>query len=389
MFRNLANRPGGVASLIVEPSLLIAARLEAIWATRTRARLVSGIPMGGSLSAANVGDSTTTGMWDHLIYAYLIENTRAPEIFRRVIFEATHGERLGILQQPATYNWLRVTEDLFEAFGPPFVTYSTVSQVRPDAGATRRNAYYRMFGMDLNHPLDGGRAYEKAAASNRDFVATFEGFLREMWRAIENVRNTSGANQTDLAAAADYALRLQNMLNERRGGSSTGPNLAREEFAAVAAMSWLHLILDSNNAVVTDLQSTAASPEERLRRVGERVGVASHSHSHSYFILAPLASQLLILIEDGYLSTSGQLEAMYLVPLPPASNPQRDRLMSIIDHWSRATGRNLKAVPVAASSAGTPPAPTAGRPPAATTVLATGATNGRSPAPVARETAGV
>ena len=34
-------------------------------------------------------------LWDHLIYAYMIENTRILEIFRRVVHEFAQGERLG------------------------------------------------------------------------------------------------------------------------------------------------------------------------------------------------------------------------------------------------------------------------------------------------------
>ena len=154
MFRQIAASVG-IQNLILEPSPVIAARLEAHWASRTRARQVSGLPISGLLGSAGLGPGRTRVIWDHLIYAYLIENTRAAEIFRRVVYEVAHGERLATMQNAATYTWLRTTEDLFHSFGLPSLATSTVSQIRPDAGATRRNAYYRMFGMDLNHAMNG------------------------------------------------------------------------------------------------------------------------------------------------------------------------------------------------------------------------------------------
>src|SRR5688572_17863651 len=50
--------------------------------------------------------------WDHLIYAYMVENTRVYEIFRRVVFEFTHGEKLGAPTADGE-KWLRNTEELF------------------------------------------------------------------------------------------------------------------------------------------------------------------------------------------------------------------------------------------------------------------------------------
>jgi hypothetical protein len=303
-------------------------------------------------------------LWDHLIYAYLIENTRIYDIFWRVIREFTSGERLGVPRQPATYDWLRTTEELLYSYGIPFLTSSVVTQIRPDVRAMRRNAYYRMFGMDLNHGSDTGQPYpyDKAAESNRDFVGTFELFLRETWRAIENRKNALANNPTDVAAIADLALRLQNMLTLRRGGTSGGMSLAREEFAAVAAMSWLHLALYVDTPIVQDLQAQASSPEERLRKIGERVGVPSHANSHSYFILAPRVSELLNAIEQGIFSSTATATVLYTEPpgTPIGTlGPISENVMVIIDQWSRATGRNLKAMAVAA----TPPAPLTGRAP--------------------------
>jgi hypothetical protein len=155
--------------------------------------------------------------WDHLIYAYLIENTRIYEIFRRVIYEYRHGERLGV-PLAGSQHWLRNTEELFFRDPAPFSIYSVVSYVRPDQGATRRNAYCRMFGMDLNHGIDDNKSYPyiKLDKCNNEFCSTFEEFLREVWVAISNARNETGTNPKDDAAIALLARRLHDMLRTRR-----------------------------------------------------------------------------------------------------------------------------------------------------------------------------
>jgi hypothetical protein len=287
-------------------------------------------------------------MWDHLIYAYLIENTRAEEIVRRLIYEVAHGERLGMPTNDLTFAWLQITEDLFYSYGPSLNPVSIVSQLRPEPRSTRRNAYFRMFGMDLNHGTANGRSfpYEKAPVANRDFIPTFEAFLRENWQAIEHARNTAGPNPTDLGVIADLALRLQTMLNERRGGANDAPNLARQEFSAVAAMSWLHLLVAADNAVLNDFKAAGSAPEERLARLGQRVGIPAHAHSHSFFILAPIVSKLLIAIEAGIYSNQTGVALLH-------QPPRVSELLSIIDHWSRVTARNLKALPVSSSSVST------------------------------------
>ena len=154
---------------------------------------------------------------DHLTYVYMIENTRIYEIIGRVLREFLHGERLDV-PSDETQQWLRATEELFYRDTPPFFAFQLTSYVRPDIRASRRNAYYRMFGMDLTHGFDDGRPYpyEKPAAANRDFVPVFERFLAEIWRGIINVTNTSGPRTTDDFAIADLANRLSDMLRIRR-----------------------------------------------------------------------------------------------------------------------------------------------------------------------------
>jgi hypothetical protein len=280
-------------------------------------------------------------LWNHLIYAYAIENTRAIDIFSKVLFEIVHGERLGAISAEG-HRWARATEELFfrnQSFS--FIS-SIQSSIRPDPGATRRNAYYRMFAMDLNHGAKDNSPYpyERGDANNKEFVATLEMLLSEIWRGYMNATNNSGPNTTDNAIIADLALQLQEMLNERR----INGNLTREEFIAVSTASWFHLTLESPNApIIVDLKADATTTEERLRRVAERVGLASHSKSRSLFALAKPLSNLLSQIELGTYSDSLQVRPLYDPNLTP--NATQDTL-SIINHWASATGKNLKATPV-------------------------------------------
>lgn len=278
--------------------------------------------------------------WDHLIYAYLIENTRAVDILRRVVVEYLHGERLEV-PSPLTHLWLRTTEALFFRDLPSASIGALTSWLRPDAGAIRRNAYYRLFGMDLNHGRDDGSAYPyiRATAANTAFVDKFEDFLREIWIAAENFRNTSGSNPKDDAAIATYARDLRDMLRSRREQG----NLAREEFWIVFTMSWFDSTLRSDNAVVVDLKSRANSPEERLRKIGERVGLRPHTHSESFFSLAPRVSVLLKRIEEGDYDSPSQVSVLYADYQTGPPNPIRKDLLDIINQWSIATGRDLKA----------------------------------------------
>jgi hypothetical protein len=247
-----------------------------------------------------------------------------------VLHEALNGERLGILSQRAQL-WVRQTEDLcFKP--PPFGSvYGVESRLRPDVRATRRNAYYRMFGIDLANAQDNHVSFVQPQANNHDFVSTLEALLTEVWAAITNRRNTSGPNPTDDYAIAEHTQHLREMLLARRQYGT----LSREEFSAVAQMSWFHLAVDTNSPIVTHLGATDTSAERRLRRIGERVNMRPHDHAESYFELADPLATLLRRIERR----------------PPAARefyvpgPLRGHVEAIITHWSIVTGRDLKVRP--------------------------------------------
>jgi len=250
-------------------------------------------------------------LWDHLIYAYLIENTRIHDIFRKVIYEYRHGEKLGV-PLASTQHWLRNTEELFFRDAAPFSIYSVGSYLRADSEASRRNAYYRMFGMDLNHGMENDRSYVKSDAANREFISTWEEFLREVWVAISNQGNTSGSNPQDDAAILDLAKRLHDMLRTRR----THGNLSREEFWYVSMMSWFHLSVEFNTSIIASLRAEGASEEERLKKVAERVNLPAHGKAYYFFLLSDRMSWILTQLEtDTYLNEAA-IPALYTAGSP-------------------------------------------------------------------------
>jgi hypothetical protein len=365
MFRQLAEKvltatpgltPLGAADRVLSLHPMELSRyLEQIWLRRAAPLLA---PRGLEVPAGlfqQEGDSNlpanflpAVSAWNNLIYAYMIENTRVYEIFARVLREFLYGEQLGTADE-AGERWLRTTEALFYSDSPPFQIYATTSWLRPDARAMRRNAYYRMFGMDLNHGTDDGGPYpyEKARAANREFVGVFEELLREVWRGIENVQNTSGADPTDDAAIANLALTLDEMLSTRRENG----NLNREELWFTSMMSWFHLTLSFDTPIVTTLGAQGAAPEERLMKIAIQVGLPAHGRSHSYFEIADPIAAVIRFIETGQFNTPGTAGTLY------QGAQLREAMDRIIAQWSLATGRDMKARKVSVTPATAPAAP--------------------------------
>jgi len=285
-------------------------------------------------------------IWEHLSYAYMVENTRVLDVFRRVIQELLHGEKLGLMHED-TQQWLRTTEALWYTDPAPLFIGAVASHIRPDLGASRRNAYQRMFGMDLNHGMDGGGAYPypKSETANNDFVSMFEEFLREVWIAMINVTNFSGPKPTDDAKIANLATRLHDMLMSRRVYGT----ISLEEFKAICMLQWFDLTLSdeprgSNLPIIVDLRAEAASPEERLFKIAQRVGLPAHGLSKSYLQIAFPISRILILLETAAMNDVTAVQALYT----PGSQIESD-MRTIIMHWSVISGRDMKAGKIAPS----------------------------------------
>jgi hypothetical protein len=299
-------------------------------------------------------------LWDHLIYAYLVESTGVFEIFTEVVRRYGVGETLDTLS-PDGYRWVHATEELFFRDPPLFSVASVVSHLRPDMRVARRNAYWRLFGLDLAHPIPsrwagpgGGQPWkvDTGTGVNTDFREKWSELLRQVWLGFENRINTSGANATDREYVGFLAKAIKDMLNMRRQGGQ----LAREEFVHVATMSWFHLTLESDTPIVRDLKAQAETPEERLAKVAQRVGLAPAARSRELFELSDRMSAMLRAIEVGLFDSGTIAETLYLPqPPPPASpTPASRKLIEdmnrIIDLWQSATGERVKDRPAGVAS---------------------------------------
>ncbi|NUP11045.1 MAG: hypothetical protein HOW73_33790 [Polyangiaceae bacterium] len=392
----LGGAPGNYPIVDAHP-MQLSAYLEAIWNAYRGAPLTpsaavlpyDGLALAGSLDSLVPGGGATpfsqaataavndlivgpgrtpTTPWRHLIYAYLIETTGAYEVVAKLLKDAVYDETLGPLSE-RTHRWLRLTEDLFFRDGNGSLVSTLTSRVRPDDGLIRRNAYTRLLGVPLGFGADKATNDPTPTAVNSDFVSTLENLLRQLWGGYTNARNTTGANTTDQNQMIELIDRLRIMLNRRR--DPNGVSLAREEFVAVATMSWIDFTFSADTPVVQDLRAIGASPDIRLQRVAERAGTRYHANARNFFALAngvtsfqnpgaPVVEpgalpELLREIEQG-IWTPANIGALYLpasapgFPVPPPGPPPdawHQRTLEIINHWAIVTGRELKAAPVA------------------------------------------
>jgi hypothetical protein len=118
-------------------------------------------------------------------------------------------------------------------------------------------------------------------------------------------------------------------------------NLSREEFRAVAVMSWLHLAVMYDSPIVQDLRATASSPEQRLQKIADRVGMSAHTRSKPLFDLSQPFSFLMQSIETGAYNTPGTTAILYTPGTAIETNAE-----IVIDQYYLSTGRNLKSAPI-------------------------------------------
>ena len=280
----------------------------------------------------------TPPAWHHLGYSLAIENTRAIQILARVVRLFRTGESLGIPGQ-ATQRWVDTTEALLGG-ARRGLGWSPGSPTPLDPEAERRNKYYRLFGMDLAFGTEGNTAYpyEKAAAANTTFVPLFEELLHELWQAIENVHNLSGANQTDDDRIYRLAEQLAFMLRARRQQALLG----WDELAASTVTGWAELTLGSDNPVIRELRADATNAADRLKIIGDHVGLPAHSRATSFFSMASELSLLLRTLEARAVQDATQSWLLYRDTPAPAIGAQVRR---VITEWSAASGRSLKQRP--------------------------------------------
>jgi hypothetical protein len=351
-----ASIPGGANALFQAHPAELALLLEQAWVLR---KDDPNQPLGHPLHRSDLDGlsvlfpnlpATTTNLrrfggqvqWHHLIYAYMIENSGIYEIFGKVLHEFLHGEQLGV-PLPGSEQWLRTTEELFYKNPAPFHITAIASHTRPDLRASRRNAYYRMFGMDLDLGQGGKEThpYVKAEARNDGFVDTLNKLLDEVWIGIKHVGNTTSERPIRDAAIAEYAEKLHDMMRSRRNSG----NLSREEFYAVSTMSWFDLTLRYDSPIVQSLRAEATSPEQRLFKIAERVKLAAADKTRAFFQLAEPMSRILTLIETGAVNTSASVPALYT----PPSQIESD-MNTIITQWRIAVRRDKRTNEAGAST---------------------------------------
>ncbi len=287
----------------------------------------------------------------NLMYAYLLENTRMVQIFSKVIEKYFQDEDFGSPFSDIIRRWMENSEKLF--FRNEGSNYANLkSSLRNESDHIRRNAYWRMFGMDLSFGSnnDSTITYYKAKNSNQQFIILFERFLTELWKGYINARNTSGSNTTDVNIIVDLSTELRELLLARRGDTNltySGQNLGKEEFSSVLINTWFQFILADNNPIIQFLNCQSSSIGERLVKIGNKVGINAHNKSQTLFELALPASTILNLVEIG-----GQFDNPTAVVnllsslnppliLSPASDIMNDCL-TVINNWEKATGHNIK-----------------------------------------------
>jgi len=296
----------------------------------------------------------------HLIYAYLVENSRIAQIFERLIHLYMHDEKLNkatTSQNKLAFKWIMNTESLFFSNLSNTNYRNIKTQVRENPESTRRNAYFRMFGMDLafgDLQANAQVNYYKAEFNNQPFIILFEKLLTEIWQAYTNASNFSGANTTDMFVIVDTAQKIQEMLMSRRTTETDFTNyryfnLSREEYASVAMMSWLYEVISYDSPLIQFLRCNGGTPGERLINIGNKVGIAAHSKSEGLLDIAPPMNTLLRRIEMGDYNDQEDVELIIRSQVNPAVVGVEDHhrqalkeLLQIINNWEKATGHRIK-----------------------------------------------
>ena len=285
--------------------------------------------------------------WDHLIYAYLMEGTGVVEVLREVVRLYLHGEKLGA-PQVSTLVWAFTTEALFFGPNPLAPPGGRVSFLRPDPDVERRRAYWRMFGRDLPHQPRGGgeHAWKRDVGPNvnDEFMPLMSELLREVWKGIENARNAVGANPTDPSRVAQLCQNIGELLRMRRRGGM----ISAEEFWDVSLLSWMHLVLESDNSVVQDLRATAGSggnPADRLAVMAGRVGMVVPSTARAAIDLADRLSPVLWFIELGFFDDPSNAELLFET-VAVADPVIAEQMSQIVNLWSVVFKDDIKAASI-------------------------------------------
>ncbi|MDB5136614.1 MAG: hypothetical protein JWP37_3217 [Mucilaginibacter sp.] len=277
------------------------------------------------------------------------------QIFERFFEKYLIDEEFGIADSSTVFNWIQNSEKLFFKNDTPRLS-NIRSLIRPNAEATRRNAYWRMFGMDLafgdiESSPGGSLTYDKARTANQQFIILFEKYLSEIWQGYINARNSSGANTSDINVIIDLARQLREILIARRGNTTLNSyanlSLSKEEFSSVLMTSWFAFIISDDTPVVNFLNCQSSTIGERLIKIGNKVGIPAHSKCQSLFEMAGAASTILTTLEvGGVLDNDSEMQNMLSSLNPPVVPSVNANYMSdfltVINNWEKATGHAIK-----------------------------------------------
>lgn len=293
----------------------------------------------------------------HLIFSYLVENTRIVQIFEKLIWMFLHDEKL-TKADPKAFAWIANTESLFYKDSLSSLKPGVSSGLKPVSEAARRNAYQRLFGMDLAFGDQENKSYEyvKAEFANSAFISLFENFLSEFWQGFINANNTSGQNTTDYEHLEALGRKIQEMLMSRRSTELDFTNyryfhLSREEYSSHIFLYWLFHIISYDSPIVTYLHANANTPGERLIGIGKKVGVPAHTKSEAILDIAKPMNSILRFVELGGFNNANFLQRVIrsqatVNPIAPAATPQEtailDNILLIINNWEKATGHRIK-----------------------------------------------
>ncbi len=283
----------------------------------------------------------------HLMYAYMIENTKIFQIFEKVIAKYQMGEDLTIPYSNRDVNsrlWIENTNLLFFA-NSPYSVWNESYNNENNFDSVRRNAFYRLFGMDLNHGIGENNTkpvvYHRANHFNGSFIEQLETFLKLCWQMMINYTNTSNLNTTDLIALQEQANSLRTLLLSRRTTENnmenyTMLNLSKVEYHSVVMAEWFNHAISYNSPIVMEMGAEGVTPAERLNRLAQKVGMNSHSKAANFLDLAPLLASLLRLLE------MNEVDNSYLAAIAnPLTRPYA-LITSILYNYQQATGKDLK-----------------------------------------------
>ena len=175
--------------------------------------------------------------WHHLIYAYLLENTGVFEIFAEVVRRADARRDA---RDPGPAGRPVAASDrgaVLPRSAAVLGRLASPASCVPTTRVVRRNAYWRMFGMDLSHPIpprwgrplghaavEAGRRQRRQHDVPREVVGAAAPGLARLREPQELV----GANATDDAYLLLLCDALRDMLNMRRRGAAAGARGVRE-----------------------------------------------------------------------------------------------------------------------------------------------------------------